>query len=65
MNVLIEFGLEELPAWPFLKELDNILPKLQKALNERGLSGEFSLNYTPRRIVLSGALPQNADDKIS
>lgn len=65
MNVLIEFGLEELPAWPFLKELDNILPKWQKALNERGLSGEFSLNYTPRRIVLSGALPQNADDKIS
>lgn len=64
MKVLIEFGVEELPAWPFLKELDNILPKWQKALNERGLSGEFSLEYTPRRIVLAGELPQSADDKI-
>lgn len=65
MNVLIEFGVEELPAWPFLKELDNILPKWQKALNNRGLSGEFSLDYTPRRIVLSGVLPKNAEDKIT
>lgn len=62
MKVLIEIGVEELPAWPFLREVDNILPKWQNALSKHNFSGDFSLEYTPRRIVLIGSLPENAPD---
>ena len=62
MKVLIEIGVEELPAWPFLKEFDNILPKWQNALDKHNFSGVFKLEYTPRRIVLIGDLPQFASD---
>lgn len=63
MKILVEIGVEELPAWPFLKEIDNILPKWQKALEAYNFSGDFSLEYTPRRIVLSGELAQFASDE--
>ncbi len=50
--LLIEIGVEELPAIPFLKELPNIEPKWQKVLEEYGLESEFEFYYTPRRLVL-------------
>ena len=50
--LLIEIGVEELPAIPFLKELPNIEPKWQKVLERYGVQSEFSLYYTPRRLVL-------------
>ncbi len=50
--LLIEIGVEELPAIPFLKELPNIEKKWQKILDEYSLESEFSFYYTPRRLVL-------------
>ncbi len=54
MNVdtlLIEIGVEELPAIPFLKELPNIASLWQKILKENSLESEFKFYYTPRRLV--------------
>ncbi|WP_281950704.1 glycine--tRNA ligase subunit beta [Nitrosophilus kaiyonis] len=50
--LLIEIGVEELPAIPFLKELPNIEKKWEKILEENSLLCEFSFFYTPRRLVL-------------
>ena len=50
--LLIEIGVEELPAIPFLKELPNIEAKWEKILQEYGLLCEFEFFYTPRRLVL-------------
>ncbi len=50
--LLIEIGVEELPAIPFLKELPNIEKKWEKVLEENGLLTEFEFFYTPRRLVL-------------
>ena len=50
--LLIEIGVEELPAIPFLKELPNIEQKWEKVLDEYGLLTEFEFFYTPRRLVL-------------
>ena len=50
--LLIEIGVEELPAIPFLKELPHIEKKWEKILEEYGLLCEFELYYTPRRLVL-------------
>lgn len=51
-TLLIEIGVEELPAIPFLKELPNIEKKWEKVLEEFGLKSGFSFYYTPRRLVL-------------
>ncbi|MDF1877648.1 glycine--tRNA ligase subunit beta [Sulfurimonas sp. SAG-AH-194-L11] len=50
--LLIEIGVEELPAVPLLKELKNIEIKYAKILEEYALLGEFEFYYTPRRLVL-------------
>ncbi len=50
--LLIEVGVEELPAIPFLKELPNIDKKWAKVLEDNSLLCEFSFYYTPRRMVL-------------
>ncbi|BCD67930.1 glycine--tRNA ligase subunit beta [Nitratiruptor sp. YY09-18] len=50
--LLVEIGVEELPAIPFLKELPNIEKKWEKILEESTLLCEFSFEYTPRRLVL-------------
>ncbi len=50
--LLIEIGVEELPAIPFLKELPNIKPKWQKILDEFSLEAKFEFFYTPRRLIL-------------
>ena len=50
--LLIEVGVEELPAIPFLKELPNIEKKWNDILEEYQLSTNFDFYYTPRRLVL-------------
>ena len=50
--LLIEIGVEELPALPLLKELKNIEKKWLDVLEENALACEFEFYYTPRRLVL-------------
>ncbi len=50
--LLIEIGVEELPAVPLLKELQNIEKKWFKVLEQNALACEFEFYYTPRRLVL-------------
>ncbi|MBL0703711.1 MAG: glycine--tRNA ligase subunit beta [Sulfurospirillum sp.] len=50
--LLIEIGVEELPAIPFLKELPNIEKKWLNILENNELECEFKFYYTPRRLVL-------------
>ncbi len=50
--LLIEIGVEELPAVPLLKELKNIEKKYAAILEEHSLLCEFEFYYTPRRLVL-------------
>jgi len=50
--LLIEIGVEELPAVPLLKELKNIEKKYAKILEENSLLSEFEFYYTPRRLVI-------------
>ncbi|MDH5465190.1 MAG: glycine--tRNA ligase subunit beta [Thiovulaceae bacterium] len=50
--LLIEIGVEELPAIPLLKELPNIESKWVKILEKYALLGEFEFHFTPRRLVL-------------
>jgi len=51
-TLLIEIGVEELPAVPLLKELKNIEKKWTKILEEKSLLCDFEFYYTPRRLVL-------------
>jgi glycyl-tRNA synthetase beta chain len=50
--LLIEIGVEELPAVPLLKELKNIEKKYVDILEKYSLLGEFEFYYTPRRLVI-------------
>lgn len=50
--LLIEIGVEELPAVPLLKELNEIEKKWAKILEENFLLCDFEFYYTPRRLVL-------------
>ncbi|MDD2383610.1 MAG: glycine--tRNA ligase subunit beta [Sulfurospirillaceae bacterium] len=50
--LLIEIGVEELPAIPFLKELPNIENLWLSILEKNALGCEFEFYYTPRRLVL-------------
>ena len=50
--LLIEIGVEELPAIPFLKEYPNIEKKYSQILQKYSLLCEFEFYYTPRRLVL-------------
>jgi len=50
--LLIEIGVEELPAVPLLKELKNIEKKYVDILEKNSLLCEFEFYYTPRRLVL-------------
>lgn len=50
--LLIEIGVEELPAIPLLNELKNIEKKWLKELEDKSLICEFEFFYTPRRLVL-------------
>jgi glycyl-tRNA synthetase beta chain len=50
--LLIEIGVEELPAIPFLKELPNIEKKWLDILEKNSLTCDFQFFYTPRRLTL-------------
>jgi glycyl-tRNA synthetase beta chain len=50
--LLIEIGLQELPAIPLLKELPNIENKWLRVLEKYSLNSGFELYYTPRRITI-------------
>ncbi|BDY11783.1 glycine--tRNA ligase subunit beta [Hydrogenimonas cancrithermarum] len=50
--LLIEIGVEELPAVPLLKILDDIEKSWAKILEANRLMAEFEFSYTPRRLVL-------------
>ncbi|MDF1875106.1 glycine--tRNA ligase subunit beta [Sulfurimonas sp. SAG-AH-194-I05] len=50
--LLIEIGVEELPAVPLLKELKNIEKKYAAILEKNSLFCDFEFYYTPRRLVI-------------
>jgi glycyl-tRNA synthetase beta chain len=63
--LLIEIGVEELPAIPFLKELPNIEKKWNDVLEKNSLECEFNFYYTPRRLVLwHREFPTKQQDKV-
>jgi len=51
-SLLIEIGVEELPAIPLLKIVKNIEKSWKDILAEYRLSSNFEFIYTPRRLVL-------------
>jgi len=53
--LLIEIGVEELPAIPLLKIVKNIEKSWKDILKEYRLSSDFEFIYTPRRLVLKHA----------
>ncbi|MDY0195651.1 MAG: glycine--tRNA ligase subunit beta [Sulfurovaceae bacterium] len=50
--LLIEIGVEELPAIPLLKIIQNIKISWQNILQKYSLECNFEFYYTPRRLVL-------------
>ncbi|MCF6244228.1 MAG: glycine--tRNA ligase subunit beta [Sulfurovum sp.] len=50
--LLIEIGVEELPAIPLLKIVKNIEKSWATVLSNYNLNNEFEFMYTPRRLVL-------------
>ena len=60
--LLIEIGVEELPAIPFLKELPNIEKKWADILEKNRLLTDFEFYYTPRRLVLWHREFQNSQE---
>ncbi len=61
--LLIEIGVEELPAIPLLKIVANIEKSWTKILGEYNLSNDFDFIYTPRRLVLKhSAMPVSQAD---
>jgi len=61
--LLIEIGVEELPAIPLLKIVNNIERSWENILNEYNLSNDFEFIYTPRRLVLHhAAMPESQED---
>ena len=50
--LLIEIGVEELPAIPLLKIVSNIERSWKNILEEYKLASDFEFIYTPRRLVL-------------
>ena len=61
--LLIEIGVEELPAIPLLKIVNNIENAWRKLLEEYKLSCDFRFVYTPRRLVLMhDAMPLTQED---
>ena len=63
MELLIEIGVEELPAIPFLKERANIAPKWRAVLEANRINSDFRFEFGPRRFVLFHEdFPQRGDD---
>lgn len=49
--LLIEIGVEELPAIPLIKELPNIKNKWEAICSEYELTCDVTFHYTPRRLI--------------
>ncbi|RRS32024.1 MAG: glycyl-tRNA synthetase subunit beta [Epsilonproteobacteria bacterium (ex Lamellibrachia satsuma)] len=63
--LLIEIGVEELPAIPLLKIVSNIERSWKNILEAYKLSCDFEFIYTPRRLVLKHtAMPLSQEDSI-
>ncbi|HIQ46966.1 MAG TPA: glycine--tRNA ligase subunit beta, partial [Sulfurovum sp.] len=61
--LLIEIGVEELPAIPLLKIVKNIEKSWSTILAEYNLDNAFEFIYTPRRLVLKhAAMPMKQED---
>jgi glycyl-tRNA synthetase beta chain len=61
--LLIEIGVEELPAIPLLKIVRNIEKSWETLLSEYKLSSNFEFIYTPRRLVLKHTdMPTKQED---
>ncbi len=61
--LLIEIGVEELPAIPLLKIVSNIEKSWGNILEEYKLSSDFEFIYTPRRLILKHtAMPLSQED---
>lgn len=61
--LLIEIGVEELPAIPLLKILKNIEKSWENILKEYRVETRFEFLYTPRRLVLKHeAMPFRQQD---
>ena len=61
--LLIEIGVEELPAIPLLKIVKNIEKSWKNILSEYNLETSFEFFYTPRRLVLKhDAIPASQQD---
>ena len=50
-ELIVEIGVEELPAIPFLKECGNVAAKWRETLAQNGLDSECEVYYTPRRTA--------------
>ena len=65
-ELLLEIGVEELPAIPFLRELPNINAKWQAVLEKYNITSEFKFYYTPRRLVFfHEKFPQAQPDSVA
>ena len=63
--LLIEIGVEELPAIPLLKILDKIEKSWENLLKEYQLVSDFEFIYTPRRLVIMhSAIPAKQEDSV-
>jgi len=62
--LLIEIGVEELPAIPLLKIVSNIEKSWKEILKSYRVDTKFEFIYTPRRLVLRhAAMPQKQEDQ--
>jgi len=52
-KLLIEIGVEELPAIPLLKIEKDIINSWEKILKDTSLESNFEFFYTPRRLVIT------------
>jgi len=64
-KLLLEIGVEELPAIPLLKILTNIEKSWGEILKKYRLNCDYSFDYTPRRLVIrSNNFPLKQEDKV-
>jgi len=63
--LLIEIGVEELPAIPLLKIVKNIEKSWREILKSYRFDSEFEFLYTPRRLVLKhDSIPTKQSDSV-
>ncbi len=60
--LLIEIGVEELPAIPLLKIVKNIEKSWKDILTEYRLESDFEFIYTPRRLVIKQNIATQQED---